>query len=144
MIKKIIWITAYITIFINIFIINIAIHELGHYIAADHYNLEPEISFKLENVTNTRFRAENTPLAYTSFNQDENKEHIITIALLGPITNLLMSIIFLIIFVTNKKNNTIQEFSLICIVVSLGSFVMNIIPIEGSDGWLIANLIGII
>lgn len=133
--KIVLWILADIFVFVNIFALNVAMHEAGHYLAAEYYGLEPEIKFELEKDIFS-FSFQGTSVASTSFVDNGNKEELTIIALMGPFINLVLGVIFLVIFVL-KKNDYMREIALISAVVSLGSFIMNILPIEGIDGSLI-------
>ena len=128
-------------VFINIFLVNVVLHELGHYAAAEHYGLEPEIEFELGNLGEMGFSFEGVGLAYTSFIDNGNKAEMAVIALMGPFVNLLLGIVFLFIFIKFRKIEYLAEIGIIGVVVSIGAFLMNMLPIEGVDGSLIFGLL---
>ena len=129
-------------VFVNIFLLNIVLHEFGHYIAAEYYGLEPEIEFELGNLKEISFSLEGVGLASTSFIDNGDGLEIAIVALIGPFFNLLLGIIFLFIFVSFKRIEYLAEIGIIGVVVSIGAFVMNILPMEGVDGSLIFRLFG--
>ncbi len=129
-------------VFINVFLLNIVLHEFGHYAAAEHYGLEPEMVFELGNLGEISFSFEGVGLAYTSFIDNGNKEELAVIALMGPFVNLLLGIMFLFMFIRFRKINYLAEIGIIGIVVSIGAFLMNVLPIDGVDGSLIFGLFG--
>ncbi len=126
----------YLLIFINGFLLNVVLHEVGHYMAADYYNLEPKIDFDFKSVGNLSFGFKATPIASTSFNEPRTTGELVVVALAGPFFNLILGILFLMIFIFSKKE-IIKELMLICFVISIASFVMNILPLDGADGSLV-------
>ena len=116
-------------------------HEFGHYVAAEQYDLEPEIEFEFENVTGAGFNLKGIPVAYTSFNEGENKNEIVVVALTGPFINILLGIILMFLFIFLKGKVYWREFVLIGAITSIGSGLMNLLPFYGSDGALVWGLI---
>ncbi|MDO8508361.1 MAG: hypothetical protein Q7S27_01610 [Nanoarchaeota archaeon] len=139
--KGIIQILGYSLIFVNIFFLNVIVHEIGHYLTAEHYNLEPEIEFDFGSVGDSGFGFSGTPIASTSFNEPNNGDVLAAIVLTGPLFNLILGVIFFMIFVFYRDNEYIREVVIIGFIVSISSFLMNLIPIEGSDGSLLLGLI---
>jgi hypothetical protein len=123
-------------VFLGVFLLNVYTHEIGHYVVADAFGLEPKITMEPLR-DGLSFTAEPKPLAYTEFNKTESDFELILIAIAGPIVNLLITIIFLIVYVNYKHNVRIQNIALAGLVPSLFSFVINIIPYSTTDGMMI-------
>ena len=138
---RIVRLLGFVFIFANFFLLNVFIHEAGHYIAADYYNLEPEIEFDFGAVGDLGFGFEGTPIASTSFNEPENNSGLMVIVLTGPLFNLILSLLFFNGFIFYRNNKYIKEIVIIGFILSFASFIMNLIPIEGSDGSLIFELL---
>ena len=134
--KSVFWSLIGIFVFVNVVFLKVILHEFGHYIAAESYGLEPEIELNLESVGDLRFNFEAQPLASTSFLNTRDSLKLFVIVLLGPFMNLILGIVFLVCFVF-LRSNVIREMALIGFIVSMGSFIMNILPFSGSDGSLI-------
>ena len=115
-------------IFANVFFVNIVFHEIGHYMAADYFGLEPEMELELENIESVAFGLESVELASTSFIDNGNKEELAVIAAMGPFANLILSVFFLFLFVYARKKRFISEMGLIGAVVSIKSYIINILP----------------
>ena len=97
-VKVIFGILIGIFVFANVFLLNVVLHEAGHYWAAEHYALEPEIAFNFENITGAGFSFKSIPIAYTSFLDNGNLYEMGVIALMGPFVNLLLGILFMLVF----------------------------------------------
>ena len=137
--KKMLWVLTYAFLAVNIFLFNVILHEYGHYVAADYYGLNPEIDFEFENVSDSlSFSLESKPIASTSFISNGNDLFIVTV--MGPFMNLILGIIFLFYFLI-LRNYEIRVICTIGFVISFMSFVMNLIPVGGSDGSYIFGLI---
>ena len=134
------WILIGIVAFVNIVFFNVLIHEAGHYIAAYYYGLEPKISLELSNARGVSFNFEALPLASTSFIDNGDKNELFAVVLFGPFMNLLLSIVFLFVFVSFKRNWA-KDLAIMGFVISLGSFLMNVLPIPGADGAILFGLI---
>ena len=130
----------YFLIFVNVLLLNVILHEIGHYVIADYYNLDPKIEFSLENIRNFSLNFNSVPLADTSFNDPKNHSSLADVAMAGPIVNLFLGIIFFFIFIFNKKREYLREIMIIAMMVSFASFIMNMLPLSGSDGSLIFRL----
>lgn len=126
----------YFIVFVNVFLLNVILHEAGHYMAAGYYELEPEIEFNFENMGDLGFQLRGISIASTSFNEPESNEELVVIVLLGPLFNFVLAVIFLFIFAFSKKE-MVREIVMIGFVISFASFFMNVIPIDGTDGGLI-------
>ncbi len=134
--KEILRMLIYIIVFVNAFFLNVIIHEIGHYLAADYYELEPEIEFDFGVVGDLGFGLESRPIASTNFIAPLNKIELYSIVLMGPLMNLMLGIAVFFIFVFCKKE-IIREVMIICFIISIASFIMNIVPISGTDGSLV-------
>lgn len=132
--KVVFWGLVYAFAFVNAMFLNVVLHEAGHYAAAGHYGLEPKIEFNLENVEKMSFGLESVSLATTSFNDNGNKVELKITVLMGLFMNLVLGVLFSFVFVLFKEKRYIAEIALIGIVVSFGSLIMNLLPIEGIDG----------
>lgn len=140
MIKKVLIGLVFVFLFVNIFLVNIIFHELGHYMTARYYDLEPEMSIEFENIEELSFSFKGVPIASTSFLDNGNRYETALVAFAGPFVNLLFSIGFVLLFFIFKDNFYIKETAIIGFIISLGSCLMNLIPIAGNDGSLILGL----
>lgn len=134
--KGVFWILVYGFVFVNVFFVNVVLHEFGHYLAADYYGLGPEVEFNFSEMGNLSFGIEGVAIASISFNLSNNRTEMIIVGLMGPFLNFVFGIIFLIVFVF-CKNIRIREIMFIGFVISIGSFLMNMVPMEGVDGGLV-------
>jgi hypothetical protein len=132
---------VFVFVFVNIAFINVVLHEWGHFVAADHYGLEPEIEYEFQNMTGVRFSFEGVPIAYTSFLDNGNNLEIIGVALMGPFFNLVLGIAFMFVFIYCKEMWYVKEFGLVGAITSIGSGLMNLLPFSGSDGALVLELL---
>ena len=139
-VKVIFGILIGIFVFANVFLLNVVLHEAGHYWATEHYALEPEIAFNFENITGAGFSFKSIPIAYTSFLDNGNLYEMGVIALMGPFVNLLLGILFMLVFGFSKERFYLKGIVLMCVMISIGSSVMNLIPIRGTDGYLILRM----
>ena len=125
---------------VNVFLLNVIIHEAGHYVAADYYSLDPEIEFDLESVRDSfNFSLESKSVASTRFLKTEDSSSLFVITLMGPFMNLLLGILFLISLLFSEKF-LIRQFNILGVIISFMSFIMNIIPIVGSDGYYLFGI----
>ena len=129
-------------IFVNMLFLNVVLHEVGHYIAADYYELKPEMKLDFSEIRNAGFNLKSIPLASTSFIDNGNEGELAVVALMGPFVNLLLGALFVFVFVFwREKGWFIGEIGLIGMVVSFGSFIMNMLPMNGVDGSLIFGVL---
>lgn len=140
--RSVLWGLVYAFLAVNIFLFNVVLHEIGHYVAADYYNLEPEIELEFGNMTNLSFgfELEGQAVASTSFINNGNENNLFVITAMGPFMNLFLGVIFLFGFLFVKKN-WFRELCVVGIVISFMSFVMNLIPVGGSDGSFIFGFV---
>jgi len=125
--------------FLVSFMGNVYLHELGHYAAADHFGLNPEI--KWENIeAGWSFRFETKAVAYTEFDKSDSDIEMFVVALTGPLVNLVLGLIFLSIYVLKKDNVYVRMLVLTALVPCIFSFLMNVLPFNGTDGEFILNL----
>lgn len=132
--KVVFWGLVYLFAFVNVMFLNVILHEGGHYIAAEHYGLEPKIEFNFENLKGMSFGLESISLATTSFNDNGNESELKVIVLMGVFMNLVLGVLFSMVFVFFRRKKYIGEIGLIGVVVSFGSLIMNLLPIQGVDG----------
>lgn len=127
-----IWIVVLGLFFGIVFAFNVGAHEFGHSLAAEYYGLHPQMRFHFSALGNASFGFEGIPLATTVFDVPEEKEEHLVIVLLGPFLNFILGCYFFVLGAWGRGR--IRELCLIGGVVSLGAFVMNILPFGGSDG----------
>ena len=141
--KKCFYVLICTFVFVNVFLLNVVLHEVGHYVTAEHYNLEPRIEFDFNGIGDAlSFSFESRAIASTSFVDNGNKEELFFIVSMGPFINLILGLIFMTLFVVFRKKGFFAEMMIIATIVSLGAFVMNILPFEGIDGRVMLDLIG--
>ena len=126
-------------IFVLSFLGNVYLHEFGHYAAADLLGLHPEIY--MEPVTKDTFSLtlQSESLAYTEFDNTSSKKELIFVAIVGPLVNLLLTLIFLIIYLDYKHKPQIQVFAIAGLIPSILSFVINVLPYATTDGMMIVR-----
>lgn len=134
--KKILRILIFVVVSLNVFLLNVVMHEIGHYLIANYHDLKPEIELNIENIGDLGFSLEEKTIASTSFNSPNSENILIAISFMGPVMNLVLGVAFSIFFmlVSNKKTKLIF---LVGIIISLLSFVTNLLPFEGTDGNII-------
>ncbi|MEK6843985.1 MAG: hypothetical protein AABX83_01015 [Nanoarchaeota archaeon] len=142
MLKKSLYILMCIFVFVNVFLLNVVLHEAGHYAAAVQYGLEPQIEFDIDGVRDAlSFSLKSKAIASTSFIDNGNKENLFVIVSMGPFVNLILGLIFMTLFFVFRKKNFFAEMILIAGIVSFGAFVMNILPFEGIDGKVMLDIL---
>jgi len=134
--KGVFWILVYGFIFVNVFFANVVLHEFGHYLAADYYDLRPKIEFNFSEIGNLSFGLDGVALASIRFDLSDNRTDMIVVSLMGPFLNFVFGVIFLIVFVF-CENIRIREIVFMGFVISIGSFLVNMMPMEGVDGGLV-------
>lgn len=127
---------------VNLFLVNVVMHEEAHYLAAVFYELEPEISFEFQNITGAGFGFDGVPLASTRFSESESVEEMIVVVGMGPFINLFLGAVFFFFFVFMKGDGFIRDCFFLGFLVSLGSVLMNLLPLGGSDGVFLVELLG--
>jgi hypothetical protein len=127
-------------VFLISFLGNVYFHEIGHFVAADSMGLNPKINIEpLEN--SLKFTTQSQALAYTEFDKTETKSQMFFIAIMGPLVNLLLIIIFFMIYTHYAHNPRIQIVALAGLIPSIFSFIVNIIPFGVTDGMIILTQI---
>ena len=140
--KKSFYVLVCAFVFVNVFLLNVVLHEAGHYAAAAQYGLEPQIEFDIDGVRDAlSFSLESKAIASTSFIDNGNKEELFVIVSMGPFVNLILGLIFMTLFFVFREKNFFAEMILIAGIVSFGAFIMNILPFEGIDGRVMFDLI---
>ena len=84
--------------------LNVYFHELGHFIVADFYNLNPEMYINnVINIEDNFIRVNMEPVAYVQYQNPGNTAEAIRknikITFAGPLANIIISIIFIISYV---------------------------------------------
>jgi Zn-dependent protease len=134
------WGAFYALIAVNIFALNVVMHEIGHYVPAEYYDLEPKMEFSLQSLNDSlEFSLDSKPVASTTFLRGDSTLELAVITLMGPFMNLFFALVFLTGFLLSKRY-VLKDVSIIGFVLSFTSFVMNMIPISGTDG---AHLLGL-
>ncbi len=143
---------------------SVILHEMAHYIAANFFKLHPK--YFITGTTFPLFRKLNSLITFNykgtffSLNPfstsgsvetfsyiciEENKNKMIIISFAGPTINLIIGILALEIYQNNYLMDLINiNFYLILIylVVIMNLFLSaNFLPIHGSDGWYIYQLL---
>ncbi len=135
MLKKIALVLALFAISFASLVLNIAIHEAGHYAVAGLFGLQPKMGFE----GGAGFIWNNEPIAYTIYiGGTQIQDALISAA--GPLANFLV-FIFSVLFCRKSKNFNLQLVLLALSIVALLSFVSNIIPSSGSDGEVLVKLL---
>lgn len=143
MIKKILPIVLLGFVLLTSLLFNVAIHEIGHWSVAEAYDFNPKIHLKSSNLTTTNFMVGGEPAIYTSYlgSQSTAKQDAI-VAFAGPLANLLVFFGILGIYFTIPKKKRTIYVDLLFIALALPalvSFIGNLVPVAGSDGWIIYN-----
>jgi Zn-dependent protease len=139
--KKVAFVMGILGSFLVSFMANVFLHELGHYAAADSFGLNPDMELgDLRGSIN--FSLESRALAYTEFDYTENKLEMFTVTVMGPLVNLVLSLVFLVVYVLGKKNEFVRMIALAGFLPALLSFVFNVLPLSGTDGAFIVGLLG--
>ena len=141
--KNALVVLVYVFAAVNVFLFNVVLHEYGHFAAADYYGLEPEIEFNLDSIGNLGFNLfsfESKTIASTSFIDNGDEDELLAVVLMGPFANLLFGVVFFLCLLF-LKNYMLKELCIVGGVVSLASFLMNILPLDGGDGGLIFAMI---
>lgn len=120
------------------FIGNVILHESGHYVVARMYGLNPSMEFgSIEGAFG--FGSGAGAVASTVFDNTKDKLVIFVIAIAGPLLNLFVGLILLIMYVYAEDSSVkIIVFSIM--VPAFVSFFMNALPFSGSDGSIILSL----
>jgi Zn-dependent protease len=122
---------------------NVYFHELGHFAAASFYGLEPEVSFISLTSEASLYSLNSEALAYTTYAAPSSvaKDFIITIA--GPLVNILFTAAFYGLYrLAKAKDNFILEMTFVAVTLtSVLSVVTNLIPVIGSDGYVLRSLL---
>ena len=146
--------------------INVHLHEFGHYWAAEHYELDPEVHItNVVELNSGEIRLNMNPLAYTEFKDPFDTDKNLRITLAGPIMNIMLTILFVLPYlilrrIIRKKmafmnliGDNLMEWKWlrVCfildvifislIVPSLVSSIVNLSNAPGSDGAYIRELL---
>ena len=117
---------------------NIFAHELGHYLMADHFSLEPKV-YLFDNGTGTGFSFFNQNF-YTTYDNPSTQtaKTDFMIALAGPVANLLIVLALVCLYFKIPKQKQILRLAVIMLLIpSIVSVLSNIIPAAGTDGGII-------
>jgi Zn-dependent protease len=115
---------------------NIVLHELGHFIVAKYFDLQPKMYF-FDNGSGTGFSFFNQHF-YTTYSPIANSSKDFFIALAGPLVNLILTIVLAIIYVKIPKTKQNLKLAILMLLIpAIISFVSNILPLAGTDGAII-------
>jgi len=124
-------------------VVNIAIHEAGHWTVAEFYDFNPEIHLEPDNLTSARFLMNGEPIIYTSYQGGQSSpKQDMAVAFAGPLVNLayFFSIVGAYVLIPKKKKNIYIDLLFVALAVpAIISAIGNLIPFPGSDGWIIYN-----
>ena len=123
------------------FIFNVALHEFGHYLGALYFELNPSFELDFVKYGNANYGLAGFSVASTSFDIPDFVEEEAFVILLGPFMNLILCFIFSVLLVYEKKNYDLRFIFILGSITSIVSFFMNLIPIEGNDGWHLFRLL---
>jgi membrane-associated protease RseP (regulator of RpoE activity) len=113
---------------------NIVAHEMGHWLVANELNLDPKIHLfeSPENGTRSFFNQN----FFTTYNADSVKNDMF-VAFAGPMINLIIALgLIALYFTIPKQKKYIRLIVIMLIIPAILSFVSNIIPTAGSDGFV--------
>ena len=150
---------------------NVYLHELGHYVVADYYELNPTMHVtNVLSLQNDSLRVNMNPVAYVQYQNPGNTLEAIrkniNVTLAGPLTNLLITVLLLLgyiftrLLVKNRLYNSdnyrkssryrlkvfkfcflIDVIFISLIIPSLVSVIVNFSNTPGSDGAFLRELI---
>lgn len=119
---------------------NIMLHETGHFIAAEHFNLQPKM-YLFDNGTGTGFSFFNQNF-YTTYNSPASYASYVDflIALAGPLANVLLVLgLAIAYFKVPKTKGTLRLAILMLLIPSVISVLSNLLPVAGTDGGIVWN-----
>ncbi|MFP4111565.1 MAG: site-2 protease family protein [Candidatus Woesearchaeota archaeon] len=137
---------------------NVYFHEVGHYLVAKAYDLEPEMHFTTGNSDGGLFSIimSNEFKAFVRFNATKNQIQNLLVTSAGPLVNLFFSIVLAVLYfgvlrkLKKNKDLYVKKFWVFLMldvvfvsffIPSILSFVINMSLISGSDGTVIYSLI---
>lgn len=150
---------------------NVYLHELGHYVVADYYELNPTMHVtNVLSLENDSLRVNMNPVAYVQYQNPGNTPEAIrkniNVTLAGPLVNLIITIFFVVTYIFTKFfvkkklfNSEIYKRSssyrlkvfklsflvdvifISLLIPSLVSVIVNLSNIPGSDGAFLRELI---
>lgn len=144
--------------------VNIYLHEMGHFVVADSYGLNPEMNISgVISVTDDRLQLNMKPVAYVRYRDPGDVLKNIYITIAGPLMNLLLVVMSLLFYVLMKRRFKIQLSSdrlskkaklrvirlsfifdiafISFLVPCLVSVIVNLANISGSDGAFLRELL---
>lgn len=119
---------------------NVYLHELGHFMVADSFALNPEIHLTSPVKMKGAAFSFNNIVAYTSYNSTDNPAKVALIAIAGPGMNILIALIACLIYLIiprQKRTWSIYLIFIIVLVSALFSAAFNLIPVYPSDGYIL-------
>ena len=130
------------------FLVNIIIHESGHYIVADAFGLNPTMHFfdplygEDGRLSFNLGRLNSEPVAYTQFSQPGSLWESVNITIAGVMANLLFAMIICFIYTFTMKNAFSEMVFLSVLAPTILSVVINLnIFSHISDGAVLFRLI---
>ena len=140
-------------------LMNIYLHEQGHYLVADHFGLNPSIHFSSQNNSEEsvfNFLLSRDFRAYVTFDAFCEDHVNLLVTLAGPIVNLLIALTLFLVYgfsinKLKKDNHRYEKYFgyfiladtifISILVPSILSFLINMAPITGSDGAAIYEIL---
>ncbi|MEM2874110.1 MAG: hypothetical protein QW063_01510 [Candidatus Nanoarchaeia archaeon] len=119
---------------------NIFAHELGHYFAANHFNLQPQMHL-FDNSADNKYSFFNAQF-YTTYTNPSSQESYVdfVIALAGPLTNIFIGLILLCVYFAIPKTMRMLKLGILMLLMpTILSIISNLIPVPGTDGRIICN-----
>jgi len=112
---------------------NIAVHEFGHWMVAEHYGLSPQMHFgeTLDGEKASLFSAS----FFTTYSAPVCSNQDLFVTLAGPMANIVMAVLFtLLYFKMPKKTFKINMLFLVMVIPAVLSAMVNLLPLPLSDG----------
>jgi Zn-dependent protease len=115
---------------------NIVAHEFGHWAVAEHYSLNPQMHFgeSLDGEKANLFSAS----FFTTYNAPVCTDQDFYVTLAGPLTNIMIAVgLFFAYQRMPKKTYRINMLFLVMVIPAILSAIVNLMPLQASDGQLI-------
>ena len=129
-------------------LVNVLLHESGHYIVAEGFELEPTMQFfdgLYDSEGKVAFdlkRLNSEPLAYTEFNFPNSIMQYIFVTFAGVVANMIFALMILVGYHYTKRTLLKKIIFLSLLVPTIFSIVLNLnIYSQASDGAILFELI---
>lgn len=117
---------------------NIILHEAGHFVTAEHFNLQPKM-YLFDNGTGTGFSFFNQNF-YTTYDKPITQAATVDflIALAGPLANLLLASLLVFAYLKIPKTKPGLRLAILMLLIpSIISVISNLLPAAGTDGGIV-------